>query len=320
MSGSLPNVEDIKKFPRIYGDILHSKISDDLRDRPILAIDDPRIGVTIVASKQYQQGSGREEGTSSVTPLTQCSRITYLHEGIYLVIMGDPSEFAYPIACEDTVISPRVALEEFIFHHIMRYNGELPPSDDIAEIVRDCIEKKVDEGFAGMLRPRYCEALLIVNPAAKSRSIREDSVRAAMYRVAHDRTGDHVVTNKMLPLDNGVCYFASQAQMWEDYKAKLALLRRKKNASVPKKGHKSKGASAEMKLPRPLENLNPLLCEHLIATVAALSLHEQDKEFNPAGIDLVTVPFVPPRGQKARDRYCLECLRPLYEIAKALDQ
>ncbi|MBI5397912.1 hypothetical protein HZB03_00480 [Candidatus Woesearchaeota archaeon] len=313
----LQMADELKKLPKIYGEIMHSKISEDLRERPVLALYDPRVGVAIVASRQYEQSSGRDEGGSNPALAAYSSRISYLKNSIYFVIMGDSAEFEYPCIRDDQSTTPRVALEELVFHHEMRYRGELPASADIARTLRDGIEQKIDQGITGTFRPRYCEALLVVNAPLKSRSVRDcdKGLRAALYRIAHDRTGDNVVVNEMRPGESGVSYYASQAQLWDDYKAKLATLRRRNQASR-RKG----SATADARMPRMLENLDVRLQERLVAAVAAITMHEEEEKFNPASIDLVTVPFVLPKGQKARDRYGVEYLVPLYEAAKMLNR
>ncbi|MBI4738081.1 hypothetical protein HY772_00685 [Candidatus Woesearchaeota archaeon] len=315
MLGGLATADDIKKLPKIYSDIMHSKISEDLRERPVLAFYDPRAGVAIVASKQYEPVSGREEGGSNPALAASRSRIAYLKNSIYFVIIGDSAEFEYPCSRDDQLTTPRVVLEELVFHHEMRYRGELPANVDIARTLRDCIDQKIDQGLTGVFRPRYCEALLVVNAPPGSRSVRDynKDARASLYRIVHDRTGDNVVVNEMMPGECGISYYASQVQLWGDYKAKLSMLRRRQQYS------RRKGSAADTRMPRLLEEFDVHLLERLVATVAALTAHEEEGKFNPASIDLVTVPFVPPKGQKARDRYGPEYLLSLYEEAKKLN-
>lgn len=320
----LYNVEDVKKLPRVYGDILHSKISEDLRERPILAFDDQNIGLTVIASLQCEQGSGRKEGSSNPTPTVLRHRISYLNEQVYYIIMGDRSEFEYHVTKGDESIPPLVELEQLVFHHMMRYKGEMPAASDIAEALRQSIEDKIENRF-DIPRPRFCEAFLAVRPFPRQRAVRDSGNCASLYRIVHDRTGDNVIANEMLAAKDGVSYYSSNPQIWEDYKTKHAILRaakqntQKTSRPALKDARLSKEARPQdIKIPRFLRNIDDALLCSLIATVAALTINKQDTDFNPAMIDLVTVPFVPPPQQKARDRYGPEYLVPLYETAKLL--
>lgn len=284
----------IKHQPQVYRDVMHSHIDNYLETHPFLIVDDAESGKVIAVS--VKGSPAREQSDEPTVNKNVCIRPFPPGKKIgeqYYLLIGDDSDFNVPLSKNG--LFPQAVIMEYITRYQLDHNGISPPGTRLADVIRENLNDKLSDAYPSGKRPKNVEAVLISNPLPENMLSGED-YSARIHILQHEEDGDNVIMAQ--PLRNPA-HFSSRGVIWDNYTDNLKAL----TGSSPKRRGRTKPMGLETKL---------------TAAIAALITDQHIQAAGPSIIDALTVPFIPPAGNKSRARYDLEYIAPLYERALKL--
>ena len=288
----------IKEGPKIYREVMRSHIDNYFEAHPSLIVDDADSGKVIAVSVK---GSPVRESSSEpglITNKSVCIKPFSTNQQYY-VLIGDDSDFNSSLANK---IHPMAMVQEFITRYQLNSNGIPPPGRALADVVRQCLDDKISDAYPSGNRPRNVEVILISNPSPDNQLPREDYT-PKIYLLQHAQERDNVIIQAMQTTRNNPAHFCHREAIWQDYLDYARELKTGTGKSRRVKRFTQEDKDLKLKI---------------TAAIAAVMTYSRVKTEGPSIVDVVTVPFEPPVGNKNRARYDVEFVAPLYERALQL--
>lgn len=287
-----------------FTEIARNFIREDHTARPIITIDDQDSGRVLLVSIKAEL----ETNTSHSPAL-------YLGNPRFEVIAPDQAYFAitgdrrdaeeFPILVgEHSGELPIETTKRKVYAHAHDSPNRVIPGYELARFMAKCLSSPIryTTGESDSLRPRRIEALLVSNPLKENRLPIESHPKIKIYELALNTTGTQLEVKGMIPGISHPAYFASRPEIWDVYKDNLNHLKGKRKGNLD---DKITAAIAAVLFSASTNRLNLEQTDPHETIVIPASL-----------IDVVTVPFVPPPGNKSRVRYDPELIKPLLNRAK----
>lgn len=302
------SVKDLREYQEreqsTVTEIARNFIREEHTARPIIAIDDQDSGRVLLVSIK----AALETNTSHSPAL-------YLGNPRFEVIAPDQAYFAitgdkrdvdeFPILTgEHSGQLPIDATKRKVYAHAHDSPNRVIPGYELARFMAECLSSpiKYNTGESDSLRPRRIEALLVSNPPRKSRLPIESHPEIKIYELVLNTTGTQLEVKGIIPGKSHPAYFTSRPEIWDVYKDNLKHLKGKRKRSLDDK-------------------ITAAIAAVLFsASTNRLSLEQTDTGSTivvPASlIDVVTVPFIPPTGNKSKVRYDPKVIEPFLNRAK----
>ncbi|MDP3733741.1 MAG: hypothetical protein Q8R37_00800 [Nanoarchaeota archaeon] len=305
MAGELVGT-DLKELIRdqkdIYASGMRKKINDDLNHRPILIVDNPDLNKVLIMSLKSAPVMEMNKTVKSEKFFPSNRRIVPFNPYQYYIVIGEESDLDYPIsnAGPNNGVLPMALIEHEVFNPIAK-TGVCVPGDQITEVMRTALSSKVHDAHPSGSRPRALQTILITNPPPAERLSKENYPEVKIYVL--ERTtpyGDDLTVNALTGTKKNPAYYASDLTLWDGYQKSLKHLLRE---------GKAKGSSRKKMV---------TIDDKITAAISAFLAGQRVNYIGHSIIDVVTVPFERPDGNKNYARYDPEYIKPLFDQAEKL--
>lgn len=283
--------KSMKEQPEVYADIARKKVDDDLDSKPIVILDDPNTGKTLIASLKDHADKGRMRSYSK-SSLVSNPRIEMFSPHQYFVIVGDHADALFPVFSGDRLeASPMWTIEHAVYWHMLQHRGRVPSGKRLADMMAKYFSNKIPDTYMGGLRPRGIEAVLVSNPSEDRILPKDKGEDTRIYAMERSSNGDTLVVRG---IGGKGAFYASSQSIWSVYEDALKKIG---------KGKRKK-------------RLN--LDDRMVAATKAVLSSNMVLQQHHSMVDIVTVPFEPPKGNKSKARYDPDFVEKIYDRAMAL--